>query len=80
MPNILRNWVGNKIGNALTKPRRTEVSHLSADWLYHGYLQGFLTGMLTLGSRIASTGGCHPLITSHVKFKSYFVLAMRTAR
>lgn len=40
MPNILRNWVGNKIGNALTKLRRTEVSHLSADWLYHALPAG----------------------------------------
>lgn len=51
----------NKAGNVLTKSRRTGciIRHL----------KGFLTGMLTWGSHVASTVGCHPLIMSHWKFK-----------
>lgn len=34
VPNILRNRIRNKAGNALTKLRGTGSFHLSADWLY----------------------------------------------
>lgn len=80
MPNILRNWTVDKARNALTKLRRTQLSHLSADWLYHSLPAGVSHGMLTLGSQSAFTAGCHPLTISHIKFKSYFVLAMLTER
>lgn len=81
VPNILRNRIGNKAGNALTKLKRTRISRLSVTGcIVHSYLKGFLTGMLTLGSQTASTVGCHPLIMSHLKFKSYFMLPMLTQR
>lgn len=34
MPNILRNRIGNKAEKTLTKLRRTQISCLSADWVY----------------------------------------------
>jgi hypothetical protein len=43
-------------------------------------LKGFLTGMLTLGSQIASPVGYHPLIMSHFKFRFYFALQMLMER
>lgn len=40
VPNILRNWIGNKAGKAPTKPRRTQLSHRSANWLHHSLPAG----------------------------------------
>lgn len=60
----------------MTMVRRTGISVSVLTGCITHYLKGFLTGMLTLGSQIASAVGCHPLIMSHLKFKPYFVLAM----
>lgn len=76
MTNILKNWIGNKAGSALTKLRRTQLSHRSADWWYHLLPAGISHKGADLGFMIAFRVGCHPLIMSHIKFKSDFMLAM----
>lgn len=48
MPNILRNCIGNNVGNALTKLRR-QRSPLSADWLYHSLPAGVSPWEVDLG-------------------------------
>lgn len=62
------------------KAEETEISLSVLTGCITRYLQGYLPGRLTSGSQIASTVGCHPLVMSHVKFKSHFVLAMGTER
>lgn len=49
MPNILRNWVGNEIGNARTKLRRTRISRLRAAWLHHSLPAGISPQDVDLG-------------------------------
>lgn len=80
MINILRKWIGNKAGRALTKLRMTQLSHRSADWWCHLLPAGISNQDADLGFMIASRVGCHPLIMSHMKFKSDFMLAMLLGR